>query len=228
MSVIDVFVAGADDDAGRVKQLHGELRAAGLRPWAAACDLRAGDLRDTAIPQALGAARAFALVVTERWPPVIGAANAALWYQQDEVALAIDLAKTQGRSMRLVPVFFGDAGRERLPFGLRRPVAVRYDEGGVEALVAAVKPAADGAIAAAMRARAVVVDKKALRLRLAELYTHPDDARRVLGDAGFRVMRFDFAGPIERVWGNALDEVMKHDDGVERLQRAVEQDEYAL
>lgn len=71
-------------------------------------------------------------------------------------------------------------------------------------------------------------DRVALRRRLVELYPERDGTARILGEAGFRLARFDLSGGADDRWFKALGEVAKSSDGIDRLRAAVEKDGYTL
>lgn len=113
---IDVFVIHVAADAPRAAALSAALRAHGLRPFSDQ-DLKPGDLWDTVLPAAMTRARALAVVISTHWPRA--GEPGKPWYGPDEVARAIDLARTVEPPPRLIPIWI-DGAVDRTPYGLRR------------------------------------------------------------------------------------------------------------
>lgn len=226
---IDALLVCADADAPTAAALHARLAAAGITPWCAARDLVPGDTWDRAIPDAIARARLLVVLVGPSWPaPGEGDGD---WYAHEQVALAIDHARDRDPPTRVAPIWLDGVPRRRLPYGLRRLVAIEAAASDLDAMADGIQralAAMTGQTPPPRRRDPIALDPIALRGRLAELFPSRDAAAMLLDDAGFTVTRFDLGGaPINR-WYKALAEVRKHPDGLERLIAAAKRHGYTL
>ena len=107
----DFFIAHAGADVKPAERLF-DLLSKESRVFLDSRCLKLGDQWDIVLPQAQRQSRVTIVIVSPR--------TEAAFYQQEEVAAAIDLAKRDGH--RVVPVYVGEPPREGSvpPYGLRR------------------------------------------------------------------------------------------------------------
>lgn len=112
----DLFLAHPPAEQAVAEQLY-DLIGSRLRVFLSSKSVQLGDLWDDVVPTAQREALITVVLVSEH--------SDKSWYQRDEIAAAIDLAKSDGR--RVVPVLLRGTPPESLPYGLRRvhPAHVR-------------------------------------------------------------------------------------------------------
>lgn len=135
-----IFICYAEPDRALAEALHAALAAVGLDPWCDAIDLQPGDRWSVAIPRALDGATMVAVLLTGCWP-ALGAPGPG-YYDTEEVALAIRLARELG--VRVVPVLFEGAGRERVPYGLNCVKALQARSDAIGSVARTLRELSDG------------------------------------------------------------------------------------
>ncbi|MES2644728.1 MAG: toll/interleukin-1 receptor domain-containing protein [Myxococcota bacterium] len=122
-----LFVAFAGPDRDHARALVAHLRAWGCRvTWEE--DIRPGRPFTVTIPEALGTCSAYVFLVTE--------ASKGAWYQHDEVTIAVDFARSEGRDIYVVT----DLAAPERPYGLASSPRTPW---GGDAATAAFRIAAD-------------------------------------------------------------------------------------
>jgi hypothetical protein len=107
----DLFIAHAGADAGSARRLHA-LLAPRARVFLDVVDLQLGDDWDRALSEAQRGSLITVVLVSDR--------TDAAFYQREEIAAAIDLARDPATGHRVVPVYLdGPSGRAKAPYGLR-------------------------------------------------------------------------------------------------------------
>lgn len=147
----DVFLAHAGPDAALAANLF-ELLAPTLRVFLDARSIQLGDDWDTELARAQR--RALVTVV------LVSANTERAYYEREEIAAAIALARQDGQAHRVVPVYVSAAALENVPYGLRLKHGLTLSETLtlhdaaerlrelLNELRAAARPALDGARAA--------------------------------------------------------------------------------
>jgi hypothetical protein len=115
----DVFIAYAASDRARADQLHAALSTR-YRVFLDHRCLLPGDDWDAALVTAQRDALVTVVLVSTATP------NA--YYQREEVAAAIDLARKDPGTHRVVPVFLDAAAAQALPYGLRLKHGIAGDD----------------------------------------------------------------------------------------------------
>jgi len=107
----DFFLAHAGPDAAQAERLYDLLSAKGTI-FLDTKSVRLGDAWDNAIAEAQRSSRVTVVLVS--------AGTDAAFYQQEEIATAIDMARMDSTKHRVVPVYLGTFPSNRVPYGLRR------------------------------------------------------------------------------------------------------------
>lgn len=113
MTEWDVFIAHAGQDAAEAEELY-DLLHGRCRVFVDSRSVELGVPWDMALPEAQRSSRYSVILISSR--------SGEAYYVAEEIAQAIELARTQGESHRVVPVYL-DGSRETLadvPYGLRR------------------------------------------------------------------------------------------------------------
>src|SRR5262245_30266261 len=106
----DFFIAHAGPDARAAIQLAQALeRRHGAACFLDAKDLLPGDRWQTKLKHALSRSRVIVVLISPH--------SATALYQQDEVAIAVDLVRNNALSYRIVPVLLTGATRQDLIYG---------------------------------------------------------------------------------------------------------------
>jgi TIR domain-containing protein len=119
----DFFIAHAGADRKAAEELHTALEQRGLRSFVDVRNLRPGDPWQVELKRALSNSRVTVVLVS--------ASSDDAYYQQEEVALAVELARSGTRAHRIVPVLLRDATPEHLPYGLARLNRLAEGEAGL-------------------------------------------------------------------------------------------------
>jgi hypothetical protein len=116
----DFFLAHAGNDAGVAESLY-ELLSPQCRVFLDSRSLKLGDDWDIALPDAQRRSLITVVIISPHTPKA--------YYQREEVATAIQLARTSPGDHRVVPVVLqGDAGQAvEIPYGLRLKHGVYLD-----------------------------------------------------------------------------------------------------
>jgi hypothetical protein len=111
----DLFLAHSSSDAEAAEQLYNCLTQRTWQPVRVFLDsrsLKLGDDWDLALAEAQRKSRVTVVLVSPQ--------TQSAYYQREEVAAAISMAREAGSRHRVVPLFLGDAGRQTtIPYGLR-------------------------------------------------------------------------------------------------------------
>ena len=105
----DFFLAHAGPDTVWAERLYDLLRAE-ARVFLDSKSLLLGDDWDRALPEAQRSSRVTVVLVS--------ANTGTAFYQREEIAAAIDMARADTTRHRVVPVYL-DTSRESIPYGLR-------------------------------------------------------------------------------------------------------------
>ncbi len=116
----DFFLAHAGPDAPIAERLHDLLAGWGRRVFLDNRTLRPGDDWDLALRQAQRDSRVTVVLVSARTDQA--------YYQREEIAAAIDLARRHGR--RVVPVYLPGSDRDAVPYGLRLKHGLTVEDAG--------------------------------------------------------------------------------------------------
>jgi DNA-binding NarL/FixJ family response regulator len=115
----DVFIAHAASDRIAAFELYRAL-APHCRVFLDEVSVRLGDVWQTRIPEAQRASRCTVVLVSSRTDDA--------YYERDEIAAAIELARQDGSAHRVVPIYLDHAAREVVPYGLRLRNGLTVDE----------------------------------------------------------------------------------------------------
>lgn len=107
----DFFLAHAGPDAAQAERLYDLLSAEGT-VFVDTKSVRLGDVWDHTIAEAQRSSRVTVVLVS--------ANTDAAFYEQEEIATAIDMARKDSTKHRVVPVYLDTAPSDRMPYGLRR------------------------------------------------------------------------------------------------------------
>lgn len=107
----DFFLAHAGPDAAQAERLY-DLLSALSTVFIDTKSVRLGDVWDHTIAEAQRSSRVTVVLVS--------ANTDAAFYQQEEIATAIDMARKDSTKHRVVPVYLDTAPSDRVPYGLRR------------------------------------------------------------------------------------------------------------
>jgi hypothetical protein len=108
--VWDIFLAHAGGDAAPAKQLY-DLLFAGCKVFLDSESLKLGDDWDTVLARAQRQALVTVVLVSARTDQA--------YYQREEIAVAIQMARKDKERHRVVPVFLDDPVPDDVPYGLR-------------------------------------------------------------------------------------------------------------
>lgn len=126
----DFFLAHASCDKPTAERLYTALTEKGARVFLDSKSIRLGDSWDKAIPDAQASSRVTLVLVSE--------STEDAYYERDEIAAAIALARQDGGTHRVVPIYYqANAGRDiaRLPYGLRLKQAATLTQQNLEDVV---------------------------------------------------------------------------------------------
>jgi hypothetical protein len=116
----DIFIAHAGADTNVAVELHGLLKPH-LRPFVDSIDLLPGAAWDDELPDAQRKSRVTVVLISPK--------TTKAWYQREEIAAAIDLARNSGQ--RVVPVYLeGREASPEVPYGLRRVNGIFVESAG--------------------------------------------------------------------------------------------------
>lgn len=107
----DVFIAHAGSDIDAAEQLYSLLHPQ-LRVFLDSKCLLPGDPWDTKLPEAQDDSEITVVLISARTDKA--------YYQREEIAAAIDLARNESQVHRVVPVYLEGVPHRTVPFGLRR------------------------------------------------------------------------------------------------------------
>jgi hypothetical protein len=118
----DFFIAHASADKAVAEELY-EMLVPKSRVFLDSRCLQLGDDWDAQLAKAQRGSAITVVVVAER--------TDVAYYQREEIAAAIDLARDDAESHRVVPLFLSSAKEVRasVPYGLRLKHGIRLDEG---------------------------------------------------------------------------------------------------
>jgi hypothetical protein len=111
-----VFICYVAPDAAHAIALRDALHKGGQPSWCDKIDLVPGDQWDVTIERALAGAGLVVVLISRAGSEHDG------WYARDEIARAIDDTRLDGK--RIIPVKLDPDLDERMPYGLRRLVAI--------------------------------------------------------------------------------------------------------
>jgi hypothetical protein len=116
----DFFLAHAGPDAAQAERLYCLLGAKG-RVFVDTKSVRLGDVWDHTIAEAQRSSRVTVVLVS--------ANTDAAFYQQEEIATAIDMAREDSTKHRVVPVYLDTVPSDKVPYGLRRLQGLKVSGG---------------------------------------------------------------------------------------------------
>ena len=122
----DIFLSHASGDVAVAEELHRALKLHRVRAFLSGQSIRAGDLWEPKLKEALSHSRVIAVLAspnTER-----------AYYQMAEIHFAIELVRANAEAHRVVPVLLRSASRDHLPLDLRPLHIVEEGAGGVTAV----------------------------------------------------------------------------------------------
>jgi hypothetical protein len=123
--VWDFFIAHASPDKKAAAHLRDLLQGnKGKRVFLDSAQLVAGDPWQSKLKQALSQSRVTVVLISKHTPDA--------WYQQEEVVMAIELARAEYVAHTIVPVYLKGARKSHSPYGLRRLLSLREGAGGLE------------------------------------------------------------------------------------------------
>lgn len=126
----DFFLAHAGPDKAAARTLRDLLvkKKASLRVCLDSELLKGGDPWQSALRGALAGSRYSVVLISSHTPKA--------WYQQEEVVLAIELARDEYQGHTIVPVFLRGSRVKDTPYGLRRLQALNEVPDGLESVAA--------------------------------------------------------------------------------------------
>src|SRR3954447_1914776 len=120
----DFFIAYVSADRAAADELHGLLaRNHHARSFIDHRDLQPGDEWQVRLKRALSRSAVIVVLVSPN--------STDAYYQQEEVAIAIDLVRYETRAHRIVPVLLEGAQRRDLQYGLNRLHALEQSDAGL-------------------------------------------------------------------------------------------------
>lgn len=135
-TLYDVFLAHASSDSSVAEALYRSLSALGVRCFLDLQSLRPGDDWDVELAAAQSSARVTVVLVSP--------ATDRAFYEREEIAAAVSMARDPERTHRVVPVYLEGADVRGAPYGLRikHSLAIREtsDIAHAAAQIAAVLP----------------------------------------------------------------------------------------
>jgi hypothetical protein len=121
----DFFIAHASPDKKEAHELRDLLKAEqSRRVFLDSEGLAAGDPWQSRLKQALSQARVTVVLISKHTPEA--------WYQQEEVVMAIELARAEYVAHTIVPVYLKGALKSHTPYGLRRLHSLREGAEGMK------------------------------------------------------------------------------------------------
>lgn len=121
----DFFIAHAGRDTRAAERLRDCLEASrGVRVYLDSRRLAGGDPWPSRLKQALSASRVSVVLISPHTPKA--------WYEQEEVVLAIELARDDYVAHTIVPVYLRAARKSDTPYGLHRLHALREGPQGMQ------------------------------------------------------------------------------------------------
>lgn len=211
MASYDFFLAHAGPDASRAEQLY-DLLSGKARVFLDSRSVSLGDDWDRTIAQAQRASRVTVVLVS--------ASTDAAFYEREEIAAAIDLARKNDAGHRVVPVYLGTDPPADLPYGLRLKVGLKVSarvplEKVADRLLDLHRTLADGRTRSAakssppperdqLQAPPVATVLRTLRMMLAELISDEDEAKRIVRDSDAPVGGSWWSKDPEQFWQRAL------------------------
>ena len=123
----DFFIAHASPDKKAAESLKRSLETtANARVYIDSAGLLGGDPWQSGLKEALAASRVSVVLISTHTPKA--------WYQQEEVVLAIELAREEYVAHRIVPVYLKGARARDTPYGLRRLNSLQEGPKGMRAI----------------------------------------------------------------------------------------------
>ena len=114
------FIAHAGPDVQHARALHDALTSHdNVDVFLDARQLAPGEPWQMALKKALSFSRVSVVLISQH--------SDDSWYQQEEVALAIDLVRDEARAHTIVPVFLPGVDTRNAPYGLKRVHAIVLD-----------------------------------------------------------------------------------------------------
>lgn len=114
----DFFLAHASPDKPGARALKRELEAkAKVKVFLDSEEIHAGDGWQERLKKALSESSVSVILISQHTPKA--------WYQQEEVVLAIDLARDEYAAHEIVPVYLRGARKSDTPYGLSRLQGLR-------------------------------------------------------------------------------------------------------
>lgn len=121
----DFFIAHAGPDRKSAERLRDQLGAKkAARIYLDSQKLAGGDPWQSRLKEALSSSRVSVVLISPHTPKA--------WYQQEEVVLAIELARDEYVAHTIVPVYLKAARVSDTPYGLRRLHTLREGSGGMQ------------------------------------------------------------------------------------------------
>jgi len=125
----DFFIAHAGPDAKLAADLHNALKLQDdVTVFLDARQLAPGEPWQVALKAALSRSRVSVVLISPHTDDA--------WYQQEEIALAIDLVRDEAIAHTIVPVFLPGVDRRKAPYGLSRVHAIMLGEKSLDAAAA--------------------------------------------------------------------------------------------
>jgi len=119
----DFFIAHAGPDRKAAERLRHQPEATkAVRIYLGSANLTGGNPWQSQLKEARSASRVSVVLISPHTPKA--------WYQQEEVVLAIELARDEYVAHTIVPVYLKDARATDTPCGLRRLHALREEPAG--------------------------------------------------------------------------------------------------
>jgi hypothetical protein len=200
----DFFIAHAGPDIASAKEVTRILEEVhGTRCFVDFRDLAAGAPWQRELKNALSSSDVVVVLISRHTP--------SAWYQEEEVALAVNLSRAQPEAHHIAPVLLGDTSPQDLPYGLGRLNAVREADGGLDTvcrrLVAALRGQQSRPEAAALGHASQMVDQ--VWSRVEETYTgqprhRPDGYGLIYGERDGDLVALHDGTEVQRVTRDEL------------------------
>src|SRR5262245_40948377 len=129
MNSWDFFIAHSSQDNSAAEELFGLLAARKARVFLDTERLGPGSQWGAALKQALTRSRVIVVLVSRH--------SDKSWYLEDEIAIAVQLVRTNASAYLIVPVLLKGGRMQDLLYGLNKLTFIREDEKGLAAVVTA-------------------------------------------------------------------------------------------